>query len=224
MASAKVRVKPLLDECYQRFNLPIDNDRNFLEVTPIEKKQYFGIDVESKKVIVKGLEGKKSDACRFNQQQFKRLMDNYEKGIDPLQEVRAGLERLDRGELTAEDLAINAKLGKDADEYPASSPLGKVARVCNGKKNDVVQYFLTGQKGNAFSPYFEDCNIAKYKDEHLTDIGKVLYAMGYEIDSLYGPEMKASEILKKRQEKNDKKKKTNQLLAQAGGGGAEAAA
>jgi len=207
MESAKARVKPLLDECYERFKLPIDNDRNFIEVTPIEKKQYFGIDAETKRVIVKGLEGKKSDACKFNRQQFKRLMYNYERGLDLIPDVRAGLEVLDKGELTAEDLAIKAKLSKDADEYPDSAAITKIARAYNGKKDDVVQYYLTGKKGNAYSPHFEDCNISKYKDEHLTDIGKVLYAMGYDVDALYGSDFEASKKLLRRREENDRKKK-----------------
>jgi hypothetical protein len=199
------RVKPLIDECYQRFNLPIDNDRNFLEVTPVEKKQYFGINIETKKVIVKGLEGMKRDACRFNQEQFKLLMSNYEKGIDPIPDVKAGWEKLKKGEVTTEDLVIKAKLSKDAEDYPTSNPLGKVARACNGKRHDVVSYYLTGVKGNAYSPEFEHCDIEEYKNEHLTDIGKVLYAMGYDIDTLYGPEMQASKKLLKRREQNDKK-------------------
>jgi hypothetical protein len=105
---------------------------------------------------------------------------------------------------------------------PVSSPLGKVARARNGKKNDVIQYYLTGQKGNAFSPNFKDCNIAVYKNEHLTDIGKVLYAMGYDIDELYVPDFNASKKLLKRREENDnKKKKKGMVLAQGPGGGAD---
>jgi DNA polymerase elongation subunit (family B) len=201
----KTRIKPLIDDCFQRFNLPIDNDRNFIEVTPVEKKQYFGIDLDTKKVLIKGLEGKKRDACRFNREQFKLLMSNYEKGIDPIPDVRAGLEQLQKGEVTAEDLVFRIPLKQDADKYPLTSALGKVARACNGKKNGVVEYYLTGVKGNAWSPNIEDCNITEYLDEHLTDIGKVLYAMGYDVNELYGPEMQASKKLLKRREKNDNK-------------------
>lgn len=100
------RFAALLKECYQRFNLPIDNDSNFIEITPIEKKQYFGIDAKTKKVIVKWLEGKKKGQCQFVNDEFGKFMLNYERGLDPIPDVKEGLAKVDSGQLSPEDLII----------------------------------------------------------------------------------------------------------------------
>jgi hypothetical protein len=89
------------------------------------------------------------DIRHFDSEQFKLLMSNYEKGIDPIPYVKAGLEKIDKGELSAEDLAIKVKLSTDAEEYDPKTAMGKIARAYNGKRNDVVSYYLTGTKGNA---------------------------------------------------------------------------
>ena len=200
------RLEQLLQECYTRFKLPIENDRNFIEVTPIEKKQYLGIDAKNDKVIVKGLEAKKHDACPFNARQFARFISNYEKGIDPISDIAQGLETLRRGEVSPKDLGITVKVNQES--YVEGSAMGKLVSRMRARQGDMITYYLTSRKGNAWSPDPRDASISKYMREHLTDLGKVLYAMGYDVDALYGPDINASAELLKRRERNDKGNKS----------------
>jgi hypothetical protein len=202
------RFDEFLKECYQRFNLLIDNDRNFLEVTPVEKKQYLGIDAKTKKVIVKGLEGKKRGQCRFINDEFTRFIANYEKGLDPIPDVQAGLHRLDSGQLSPEDLVIKIQLKRKPSKYKQQNSVqAKIGKKLKRKKGEMIEYYKTGIDGDAASIHFKDASLEKYKEMHLTAIGKPLYAMGYDVDSIYGKEFGASKELKRRHEKNDNKKK-----------------
>jgi DNA polymerase, archaea type len=196
------RLEQLLQECHARFKLPIENDRNFIEVTPIEKKQYLGIDAKNGKVVVKGLEAKKHDACRFNARQFAKFISNYENGLDPIPDIAQGLETLRKGHVTAKDLGITVKVNQVS--YEDNSAMGKIVAASGAQKGDMITYYLTSRKGDAWSLNPADASISKYMREHLTDLGKVLYAMGYDVDALYGPDINASAELLKRREKNDK--------------------
>lgn len=86
-----------------------------------------------------------------------------------------------------------------------NSVYAKIGKKLKRKKGELIEYHKTGVEGDAASIDFKDADISTYKEMHLIAIGKPLYAMGYNIDLIYGDAMQATKILLKRREHNDRK-------------------
>ena len=94
-----------IDACYLQLNVNMDLDKVYDKLLISGKKNYVG--VTGKKLVIKGLAGKKSDRCLWVKNAFNQMNNDYKNDIDPLIKLRDEIRKLETGVIEKPEAAIN---------------------------------------------------------------------------------------------------------------------
>ncbi|MGH9974321.1 MAG: DNA polymerase domain-containing protein, partial [Nitrososphaeraceae archaeon] len=75
-------IKTFVDICQQQMHVNMELDKIYEKLLIAGAKNYVGIIKDSKKIVIKGLAGKKSDRCAWVRNSFKEMLNDYRDGIN----------------------------------------------------------------------------------------------------------------------------------------------
>ncbi|MGH9988714.1 MAG: DNA polymerase domain-containing protein, partial [Nitrososphaeraceae archaeon] len=184
-AITEVDKQLFIDVCKLQLNVNMDLDKVYDKLLLSGKKNYVG--VSGKKLVVKGLAGKKSDKCSWVKNAFKQMLNDYMNDINPCVKLRDEIRKLEAHELEnpEQQLMIVKNLNKDADEYKVNVVQKLIGKEKNLEDGDTVRYYLAeGTKANDYKKYLEsiaEVSIKEYKKQLINAVKPVLTLLGYDI-------------------------------------------
>ncbi|MGH9982334.1 MAG: DNA polymerase domain-containing protein [Nitrososphaeraceae archaeon] len=184
-AITEVDKQLFIDVCNLQLNVNMDLDKVYDKLLISGKKNYVG--VSSKKVVIKGLAGKKSDRCSWVKNAFKQMLNDYTNDINPCIKLRDEIRKLETGELEnpEQQLMIVKNLNKDVDEYKVNVVQKLIGAEKNLEDGDAIRYYLADStKENNFKKYSENVtqvSMKEYKKQLINAVKPVLRLLGYDI-------------------------------------------
>ena len=179
---SETNINLFLDTCHLQLNIRMELDKIYERLVFVGKKNYVGIIDNNKKLIVKGLAGKKSDRCLWVRQAFKQMLDYYKDNINPCPRLRLEIEKLETGRLDniKTILLMRTNLNKNPDEYQ-SNVVQKLIGIEKGlQEGDTANYYLSdNEAGYTYNEY--EHSISKYKDQLLYSVTPFLNVLGYDV-------------------------------------------
>jgi len=171
------------DTCKSQLNVDMELDKVYDKLLITGSKNYVGITRDDKKLIVKGLAGKKSDRCLWVRNAFKQMLEDYKNDVNPCVKLREEISKLENNKLEVAEnqLIISKSLNKNVDEYKVNVIQKLIGIDKNLQNGDTVRYYLseTGHK------YTYDCSkISKreYRKQLINTVKPVLSVLRYDVD------------------------------------------
>ena len=163
---SETNINLFLDICHLQLNITMELDKICDRLVLVSKKNYVIITDNNKKIIVKGLAGKKSDRCLWVRQAFKQMLEDYKDNINPCPRLRLEIEKLETGRLDniKSILLMRKNLNKNPDEYQ-SNVVQKLIGIEKGlQEGDTADYYLSdNEAGYTYNEH--EHSISKYKDQ-----------------------------------------------------------
>jgi DNA polymerase I len=174
-----------IDICYLQLNVNMDLDKVYDKLLISSKKNYVG--VTGKKLVAKGLAGKKSDRCSWVKNAFKYMLNNYKNDINPCIKLRDEIRKLEAGMLEnpEQQLMIVKNLNKDVEDYKVNVVQKLIGTMKNLENGDSIRYYLADStKENDYKKYTEnvaEISTKEYKKQLINAVKPVLRLLGYDI-------------------------------------------
>jgi hypothetical protein len=144
-----------------------------------------GIDSVTGEVIVKGMEGEKSDKPSWVSHVFEQFVQDFKDGVDPRINIKRAIGVLESRRVDLEDLKINVSLSKDPAEYATNTVQKRVGLCFGAKKGDVIYYYKSDSNRTKKDTITtvplrpEDISVAEYKKVLLARVKDALKIMGF---------------------------------------------
>lgn len=178
-------ISKFIQKCKDELKVDVENSMTFSKVIIVKKKHYVGI-TDKGDIIIKGMEGVKSDRPPWINDVFNQFVkDLFEKNgeVDPLVNLERAFQQLEEGKVNHNDLKISVRLSKDPEQYAINSPQKKIGVLLNSKEGSVIQYYLS-DNGDGVSLKTDDISIRKYKLRLWNTLEDVIQLAGYNVDAL----------------------------------------
>jgi DNA polymerase elongation subunit (family B) len=139
----------------------MDLDKVYDKLLMTGSKNYVGITRDNKKLIVKGLAGKKSDRCLWVRNAFKQMLEDYKNDVNPCIKLHKEISKLENDELedAESQLIIFKNLNKNVDEYKVNVVQKLIGADKNLQNGDTIRYYMSGAVGSV------ECQIAKLSNQ-----------------------------------------------------------
>jgi DNA polymerase I len=183
----KADIQIFIDTCKKQLNINMELDKIYNKFLIAGAKNYVGIVKDSKKLIVKGLAGKKSDRCLWVRNCFKQMLEDYKNDIDPCIKLRDEITKLESGRLEniENQLIIFKQLNKNVDEYKINVVQKLIGKEKNLEEGDTVRYYIVnGSKENGNTKYTENvahASIKEYKKQLINTVKPILKLLGIDV-------------------------------------------
>jgi DNA polymerase I len=149
------------------------------------EKHYIG--VEKGKIDNVGYEGEKSDRCEYFHTVYDQLLDDMLiKEIDPLPNVKKAFRDLQSGKIDSKLLTIAQRVNQEPGDYVASARVGRIAKVLNANKGDLVHFYNANEKhtGKSWTLDPAEIDYSKYKELLWNIVSEILQIAGYSVADL----------------------------------------
>jgi DNA polymerase I len=114
-----------------------------------KKKHYLGVEDTTNNIIMKGMEGGKSDRSLFINKVQDQFNEDYSKDIDPLINLKKAFEELERRQVPLDELLISTELKKDPTDYKTNILQKLVGSELGAVQGEVIEYYKSSVKGKA---------------------------------------------------------------------------
>ena len=176
-------IKEFIETCKSQLNVRMDFDKIYDRLLIIGAKNYVGVTKQNKKLIVKGLAGKKSDRCLWVRNAFNQMLEDYKNDVNPCIKLREEIATLEGGKLeNAENqLVIFKNLNKDADEYKVNiiqKLIGMEKKLENG---DTARYYMA-DNDRKYTYDYGEISKKEYKKQLINTVKPVISLLGYNIN------------------------------------------
>ena len=179
---SETNINLFLDTCHLQLNITMELDKICDRLVLVGKKNYVEITDNNRKLIVKGLAGKKSDRCLWVRQAFKQMLDDYKDNINPCPRLRLEIEKLETGRLDniKSVLLMRKNLNKNPEEYQ-SNVVQKLIGIEKGlQEGDTANYYLSDNEAG-YTYNADEYSISKYKDQLIHSVTPFLNVLGYDV-------------------------------------------
>ena len=207
-----------IEVCRSELGISVGHEVTFSSLILVGKKHYIGIcQGESKNdVVIKGMEGIKSDRPEFIRRTFRQLVEDFKNGVNPISHLRVAIRQLDRREVAPELLAISLPLRKNPDEYENDCIQKRLGLKLGLHRGDTLVYYKSELREEFYDALREihsfktihessnpkDISYEKYKDMLLRAVKDIIEILGYKIEDVVempeklesNPETKNSDI------------------------------
>jgi DNA polymerase, archaea type len=173
-----IALQELIKQCKEKMGVDVEHRQTFVKAVIIKKKHYFGVTSDGKIKAV-GMEGKKNDRPAWINKAFYRFLDDFKAGADPVVNLKAAVNDLEKGRVDPELLKVKVRLTKNPEDYAVNNPNKKIGTLLDTKAGDVIWYFKTDDKKAGVSIKPEDIGIKKYKQMLMATVKDALEIMGY---------------------------------------------
>lgn len=179
----KDEIKPFIDACKSQLNVDMDLDKIYDKLLITGAKNYIG--VYDKKLVVKGLAGKKSDRCLWVRKAFKQLLEDYKENINPCIRLKEEINKLKTGKISKPEhqLIIFKRLNKNVDEYKVNVVQKLIGQEKNLEEGDTVRYYVkdrTKEENKAYTENVTEASVTEYQKQLFNTVKKVLELLGYD--------------------------------------------
>ena len=176
-------IKEFIETCKSQLCVRMDLDKIYDRLLIIGAKNYVGVTKPNKKLIVKGLAGKKSDRCLWVRNAFNQMLEDYKNDVNPCIKLREEIAKLEGGKLeNAENQLVMFKnLNKDADEYKVNiiqKLIGMEKKLENG---DTARYYMA-DNDRKYTYDYGEISKKEYKKQLINTVKPVISLLGYNIN------------------------------------------
>jgi hypothetical protein len=133
-------VKALIDWTKTELDIVLEHEKMFEWVEIIMAKHYIGR-LEGGDLIIKGMEGKKGDRCKWVRDTFDAMVKAIDKKQDPVKIYKDAVLALMDDKVKHEDLKLWIRLNSDPADYTSNCQSKQVGEMHGAKEGDLVWYF-----------------------------------------------------------------------------------
>jgi DNA polymerase elongation subunit (family B) len=120
----------------------------FRKLLLFKKKHYIGV-TDKNKVIIKGIEGSKSDRATFINKVQEQFAEDYAHDIDPIVNLRKSFLQLEKKQVPLEELQITMELKRDPTDYKTNIAQKLVGSEIGAVQGETIEYYKSSCKGKA---------------------------------------------------------------------------
>jgi hypothetical protein len=188
-----------ISESKLNLGISVEHERTFAKLLLTGKKHYIRIfSDDHRELVIKGMEGTKSDRPEFIHKVFKQLVYDIKYDRNPVPNLRRAISDLNNKNVPAQELAISISLRKNPEEYNHVSKQAILGGKQGLRKGMPLEYYKSYHEESVYEPstgkYNKrirlesddpyDISYAKYKEMLLNSVKDVIEILGYDIEDL----------------------------------------
>lgn len=196
-AKDKDDISRFIGICKKKLGVDVNLEKTFSKLILVGRKHYIGFpeDKNNNAVIIKGMEGIKSDRPEFIHTTFRNLVEDIKNDIDPVPRLRESFDQIDKRSISKERLSIYLTLSKNPQEYVNDCLQKRLGTMLRLKKEDTLVYYkcdkqirvydqLGKQQTKTISESVDpnDISYAKYKYMFIKAVQDVIEILGYSVE------------------------------------------
>lgn len=154
----------LISESKQRIGIDIELSTTFTKSVITKKKHYFGV-TEKGDVVIKGMEGKKSDRPQWINDFFaeflRMVLLNNDVSV-AVEYIRNSVRELEEHKVDPDKLKIWVELSRDPEDYKVNNSQKKIGLQLGARAGNLIYYYKSDNPiGASINP--KDLSLQKYK-------------------------------------------------------------
>lgn len=176
------QLKALIEWCDKELDILLEHEKTFKWIQIIGAKHYMGRTTKGK-LMIKGMEGKKGDRCRWIRYTFDAVVDAIDKEQDPTAAYRNAVDDLRNNRVSHDHLKTWIKLSQDPVAYKGNCSSKQIGLLHNAKEGDLVWSFKA-KKGVTLE--YSQIDKDKYIKHLKSVVEEPIRLAGYSIDNTGG--------------------------------------
>jgi DNA polymerase, archaea type len=172
-------IKKFIAECSILLDIDVEVSDVYKKFLIVKKKHYIGIPLDdTKKPIIKGMEGIKRDRPQWINNIQKQFADDINCGKNPTMNIQYQHTAMEFGQVPLQDLEIKLTLAKNYGKYQKNTLQRIVGSEWNTDQGDTIKYYKSDTPGGGSSDP-KLLSRKKYLEMLRTTVEDSLQIMGY---------------------------------------------